>query len=166
MGVSESLVLFAGFVFAHAAWNISDLPKDELLVPIVMTERAGERELMRFEADTQAEAIANAKNWIAKNGSSVDAWVFARDGRMRSKGVLVDAISIEAKAKGMSDAVIFVQRYQPFSKGKFKLLGEPTVAVGSAVVSDTESKHLLAQLLKGVHTHPKAPEFWKEWSKP
>jgi len=34
----DSVVLLAGFVLAHAAWSVSDLPKGELLVPLAVVE--------------------------------------------------------------------------------------------------------------------------------
>ena len=61
--IPESALLLAGFVWAHAAWSISDAP--DLLVPLAMVERNGQREIMRFEADTQEEAIAHVKAKMA-----------------------------------------------------------------------------------------------------
>ena len=58
MAIPEPLLMLAGFCFAHATWSISDLPEGELLVPLAIVEAAGERGLKRFEAATQAEAIA------------------------------------------------------------------------------------------------------------
>ena len=49
----DSLMLLAGFVLAHAAWSVSDLPKGELLVPLAVVEKNGQRQLLRFEAQTQ-----------------------------------------------------------------------------------------------------------------
>src|SRR5262245_42955943 len=93
----ESILVFAGFVFAHAAWSVSDVPKGELLVPIVMVERSGQRELRRFEADTQEKAIAGAKKWIVENEKDLDAWVFAREGKVKEGNTYVDVLTIEAK---------------------------------------------------------------------
>lgn len=166
MAISESIVIFAGLVFAHAVWNVSDLPKDELLVPIVMVERSGERELMRFEADTQELAIANAKKWIAKNGDSFDAWVFAREGQVKENGKYVDTISVEARAKGDKETLMIVQRFQPFSKGKFKLLGQSMVGIDGVILDEKASNPLREQLKRGIDSHPKAAGLWKEWVKP
>lgn len=166
MGIPESLVVFAGLVFAHAAWNVSDLPKDELLVPIVMIEKSGKRELMRFEGETQVQAITEAKKWIAAHEKSFDSWVFAREGQFKENGVYVDALTVEAKTKGMKESVIFVQRFQPFYKGKFKLIGEPIINSGEKELDAAQAKLLRTQLIKGVQTHPKASTFWAEWTKP
>jgi len=69
-----------GFVLAHAAWSISDVPKGELPVPLAIVERQGQRQLFRFEAETQDAAIAKGKATVAEATDSVDAWAFAREG--------------------------------------------------------------------------------------
>jgi hypothetical protein len=57
----DSVVLLAGFVLAHAAWSVSDLPKGQLLVPLAVVETGGQRQLLRFEAQTQEQSIAAGK---------------------------------------------------------------------------------------------------------
>jgi hypothetical protein len=166
MAITESIILFAGFVFAHAAWSVSDLPKDELLVPLVMIEKAGKRELIRFEADSQEQAITKAKAWIAANEASIDFWVFAREGQFKEKGKFVDVLTIEAKSRPMSDSIVFVQRFQPFHKGKFRLIGEPSVSIKGQIVNETEAKRLRKLLIDGVSTHPHASPLWKQWTMP
>lgn len=42
MPVPEATALLAGFVFAHAAWSVSDLPEGQLLVPLAMIEEGSE----------------------------------------------------------------------------------------------------------------------------
>lgn len=164
ISIPESLLILAGFVFGHATWNVSDLPKDELLVPMVMIEKAGQRELIRFEGETQLEAITKAKRWLAENEKSVDLWVFARENQFKENGVDVDALTIEAKARGMSDPVVFAQRFQPFFKGKFRIIGEPIANIGQKAPDPTTSKRLREQLKTGIATHPVAPKHWDEWT--
>lgn len=50
--VSEATLKLGGFVLAHAVWNVSDTDADELLCPLAVVERNGQRELIRFEAET------------------------------------------------------------------------------------------------------------------
>lgn len=59
--IPESVALLAGFVLAHAAWSVSDLPRGERLVPLAVVETAGQRQLLRFEAPTQEQAISDGK---------------------------------------------------------------------------------------------------------
>ena len=57
----DSVVLLAGFVLAHAAWSVSDLPKGQLLVPLAVVETGGQRQLLRFEAQTQVVERADGE---------------------------------------------------------------------------------------------------------
>jgi len=171
MQFPESLITLAGFVLAHAAWNVSDLPNGELLVPLAIVERSGHRQLLRFEADTQEKAIAEGKATLAAHEGDIDAWAFAREGQMQVGGKYVDVLTVEAKQKGSSTSIVFIQRFEPFASGKFKLLGAPTVAIGGdvlprKVVSSTAAATILAQLQAGVQTHAKAVEHWQEWFAP
>jgi hypothetical protein len=73
----EAAVSLVGFVLAHAAWSVSDLLEGELLVPLAMTEKAGQRELHRFAAETREQAIASSKTAMGELSAKVDAWAFA-----------------------------------------------------------------------------------------
>ena len=163
MAIPESLLLLAGFVFAHATWSVSDLPEGELLVPMAIVEKSGQRQLQRFEAETQVKAIMEGKAYLKDNEKNFDAWAFAREGQMLFNGKYVDTLTVEAKANGMSESIVFVQKFQPFSSGVFKLIGEPLVSIGGNQVSDDEAKSLISELNDGVETHQKAVELWPQW---
>ena len=155
--------MLAGFVFAHATWSVSDLPKDELLVPLAIIEKSGQRELLRFEAETQEQAISQGKITMRERENAIDGWAFAREGKMNESGKYVDVLTIEAKGHGMRESVVFVQRFQPLAKGQFKLIGVPMVSVGGKLVSAEESKQLVAGLNLGVQSHSKAAQLWPQW---
>ena len=91
MPIPESALLLAGFVLAHAAWSISDTP--DLLVPLAIVERGGKRQLNRFEASTQEEAIAHGKEAMTALSADADDWVFAREGLMDVKGNVSSMLS-------------------------------------------------------------------------
>ncbi|HET6431572.1 hypothetical protein [Dyella sp.] len=166
MAIPDSLLILAGFVFAHAAWSVSDLPKGEHLVPLAVVETAGQRQLLRFEAETQEGAIIRGKASLRENEGSFDEWVFAREGQVLESGRYVDVLTIEGKAKGMTQSVIFVQRFQPFSTGQFKLVGEPVVSIGGKEIAPNESKQLIEKLYAGARTHTKAAKLWGHWISP
>ena len=153
----------AGFVLAHAAWSVSDLAEGELLVPLAMTEKAGQRELHRFEAETQEQAIANGKTAMGKLSGTVDAWAFAREGQFDEGSGHVDVISIDAWAKGMTASLSFVQKFRPFASGKFELLGDPLVVIDGEFQNPSASSDLLTKLNRAIQSHPKAAEYWSEW---
>ena len=66
----------------------------------------------------------------------------------------------------MVETIVFCQRFQPFSTGSFKLIGEPTVIVGGTVVDADEANPMLKQLRNGINTHSQAAELWSEWQSP
>ncbi|MEO7418462.1 MAG: hypothetical protein ABI163_15485 [Thermoanaerobaculia bacterium] len=173
MSPPDAGLLLAGFVLAHAAWNVSDLPKGELLVPLAIVERGKKRELIRFEADTQEAAIGKGKAMMAELGTSVDAWAFARDGLLRDPetGGAVDVLIIDFWAKGMESPANLIQRYEPFAKrrkfrlfGKeFRLLGEPMVSIDGVALQPRDSKPLLEVILRGIQQHSKVAPLWSNW---
>ena len=166
MAIPESLIIFTGFVLAHAAWSISDVPKNELLVPMVMVERSGKREINRFETDTQAKAIEGGKKWIADNEDKVDSWVFAREGQLNEGGKSIDVLIVEGKSKGMKASIVVIQRFQPFYMGQFKLIGDPIINIDSKEPDAATTKLMRDRLLAGIKSHSKAFPFWTEWTKP
>ena len=164
MKIDDSLLMLAGFTFAHAVWNVSDLLEGELLVPLAIVEKAGERQLIRFEAETQEDAIAKGKETLAQHEAELDSWVFAREGQVNEGGVYVDVLTIEARSVGALDSVVFVQRFQPFASGSFRLIGEPLVAVDGRQLPEEVAAPMLRRLNDGVLTHGKAAALWSEWS--
>jgi hypothetical protein len=166
MSLPNAGLLLAGFVLAHAVWNVSDMPKGELLVPLAIVERGEKRELIRFEADTQEAAIAKGKAMMAELGKSVDAWAFARDGLLRDPetGRAVDAVTIDFWAKGMESPANLIQRYEPFAtRRKFRLLGEPMVLISGVALQPKDSMPLLEVISRGVQQHPQAAPLWPSW---
>ena len=166
MSLPDAGLLLAGFVLAHAVWNVSDLPKGELLVPLAIIEQGDKRELIRFEADSQEAAIAKGKAMMAELGTSVDAWAFARDGLLRDPetGRAVDVLTIDFWAKGMESPANLIQRYEPSAKRrKFRLLDDLMVSIDGVVLQPKDSKTLLEVILRGVQQHPKAAPLWPSW---
>ena len=163
--ISESALLLAGFVLAHAAWSISDSP--DLLVPLAIVERNGQREIMRFEADTQEEAITHGKARMAALGTEVEAWAFAREGLFNEKAGKVDVISVDLGARGSNKRVTLIQRFEPYSKRQhFRLLGDPQIIIGGQLQDSAKVKDMLATVQRGVSQHSKAAPLWEDWHKP
>jgi hypothetical protein len=143
---------------------VSDLPKDELLVPVAVDERNGHRQLLRFEADTQEQAIARAKSAMQASTSTANAWAFARDGFFRRGGKKVDVISVDFWSQGMSTPVTLVQEYEPFAKsGRFRIVGDPLVVVNGRLQTPEAAADVLAYVRAGVRSHPKVSPLWDSW---
>jgi len=158
-------LLLSGFALAHAAWSVSDLPKGDLLCPLAMVEMNGERLLTRFEAATQAEAIARGKESMAKMTETADAWAFARDGLIRAKdGSKIDVITIDFWSKGMAHPASLIQRYEPFAEhGKFRLIGDPELVIDGVVQTQDQTKEAIQTINQGIANHSKVAAMWEGW---
>src|SRR5262245_1383542 len=141
--VPDALVLLAGFVLAHAAWSVSDLPKGELLVPLAIVEKDGQRQVLRFEAATQEQAIATGTATLARRQADVQAWACAREGLMRDASGKVDVLTVDAWTKGMPRPISFVQRFTPAATGAFRVTGNATVIVDGKALTDAEAAGLV-----------------------
>ena len=159
----DPLILLAGFVLAHAAWSVSDLPKGELLVPLAIVEKNGQRQLLRFEAQTQEQAIAEGKTTLTNLQPELDAWAFGREGLMPEGTGKVDVLTVDAWAKGMARPITFVQRFSPYSSGAFRIKGDAMVVVDGKALEGTEAARLVRRLYDGVLQHPKAGRLWQAW---
>lgn len=163
MVASEPAGLLAGFVLGHAAWSVSDLPAGELLVPMAMVDNSGERRLVRFESETQERAIAEGKKFVSEQQAASSAWALAREGQINSGNGPVDVLLIDVWAYGMEDPITFIQPFQPFAAGEFKLLGPAVPVVDGAMLDEAESQPYLEFLYRGVSSHGKAAELWPTW---
>ena len=161
--IPDALVLLAGFVLAHAAWSVSDLPKSEVLVPLAIVEKGGQRQLLRFEAPTQEQAIAQGKTMLARRQADADAWAFAREGVITEKAARVDVLSVDAWAKGMPRPASFIQRFSPAAAGAFKLKGDALVIVNGKALEGPEAARLSQRLHDGAAQHPKVGPLWPGW---
>jgi hypothetical protein len=159
----DSLVLLAGFALAHAAWSVSDLPTGELLVPLAVVEKDGRRQLLRFEAKTQEQAIAQAKAALIQRQPELDAWALAREGVMSKGAGKVDVLSVDAWAKGMGQPITCVQEFIPYSSGTFRVGGDALAIVDGRTLAGAEAARLVAKLYEGVRQHPKAGQQWQGW---
>jgi hypothetical protein len=70
---------------------------------------------------------------------------------------------VEVWSKEMPSTVTFIQRYQPFSSGQFKILGPALVGIDGIAQGAEESKRLDNILYRGVSEHPKAGSLWAQW---
>ena len=162
MAIPDSAFLLAGFVLAHAAWSISD--GSDLLVPLAIVERNGQRKILRFEAPTQEEAITQGKAQMASLSTNVDVWAFAREGLFDETTGKVDVISVDIGAKGNVQRVTLVQRFEPYGKRHhFRLLGDTTVVIDGHIQDSAKVKDLVSVVRSGVSQHTKVAPLWDSW---
>ena len=165
--LSTAPFTLAGFTLAHAVWNVSDTAEDELLVPLAIVEREGQRQLLRFEADTQEAAIADGKATITQHADALDAWAFAREGSWRPTGPAgppQDVLTVEFSGAGMDRPAVVLQ---PFARVRadtvFRLLGDPIFVIDGRIANDPRPDARDA-LMTGIRAHPTAGNLWAAWA--
>lgn len=164
MTIPAPALRLGGFVLGHALWNVSDMPDGECLVPLAISEHTGERELLRFEAETQELAIRMGKAEMVQLTGAVDAWAFARDGVFNEGTRSTDVITVDVWARGMKTPVSIVQRYEPFAnRGRFKIIDAPLIIIQGEMVDPSEHEAALSELYHGLFQHAKAAELWEGW---
>jgi hypothetical protein len=153
----------AGLALAHALWNVSDFDDpDEVLCPLAFTLDGKQRELLRFEADSQEEAIDQAHARLSDDATLV-AWAFAREATMRSPAGPQDVVLVEAWCDGLDEPVLFAQPFAPASRGAFALLGAPLVLVEGKPLPEEVAAPVLDRLRAGVLSHDEAAARWETW---
>src|SRR5262249_14591317 len=98
------------------------------LIPFVIIEQDGKRELHRFATDRLEHAQQRARDFIAALPQNTGAYAMAYDGYITIEGVKFDAILVEASERGRPAAVRMAQRYAPkrFLKS-FQTVGNPAL---------------------------------------
>jgi len=159
----EALTL-GGFVLAHAAWSISDVEPGELLVPFVIIESGGRRQLTRFEGESQEAAIERGKQATRKATDTADAWAFAREGLMPRGGYKVDVLVVEFWARGMTQPALLLQQFSPLKQGQsFRLIDDSQVAISGQILDLVDARPVLEQVRNGVESHAKVAPLWAGW---
>lgn len=163
MDIPATTTHLAGFTLAHALWNVCDFEdEDEILCPLAFTTDGKKRELLRFEDDTQEDAIEKAHAHLAGD-DTLTAWAFAREGLMQTAAGPIDVVLVEAWSEGMAAPVVFAQPFTPATAGAFVLLDAPLVlAVGQALAPDAAAP-VLETLRAGVLSHDEAAKLWESW---
>jgi len=163
----KAATLLGGFVLAHAVWSVSDTSPAELLAPLAIIERSGQRTLQRFEAQTQVAAIENGKRAIAEAMRTSDAWAFAREGALRvpaTNPITSDVIVVDFWAKAMPTSATAYQRFERSTpKRPFRLIGDPEIAIDGKMLDAHAAKSIVEALLRGVASHSQVAPLWKDW---
>ncbi len=96
------------------------------LIPFLMSSEGEKISMQRFAAERLEEATSMGRQEAASVPRSVRLAAFAYDGYVTIDAKKYDAVMVEAYERGMPQAVVFAQRYQPVSGGtKLELIGNP-----------------------------------------
>ena len=163
--IPHHALALGGFTLAHATWSVSDLPDSELLCPFAILVRQGKRELLRFEAETQAEAISEGKRVMAEE-KDAEAWAFAREGAwpMQEGGEAQDVLVVDFWAEGLLNPLTVIQPFERYTKsGRFCVVGEMIIAVNGQILDSASSGKVIEGIKAGIQEHSKVAELWHTW---
>jgi len=164
MVIDDEALYLAGLALAHALWSASDLEGDDMVVPLAFVRDGVEIKLLRFESDTQEQAIRSGHERMQELRAEGKAWAFARDGIVREENVPVDVIVVEAWATGSDDVATIVQRYVPYARDRrFRLQGPMQLALAGNVIPTDSAGGALAVVRDGVFSHTAVAEIFPTW---
>lgn len=152
--LSTASIKLGGFLCAHALWILSDLPPGDMYVPQALCSKNGAMELVVFEADTQAEAIAHGKQFLQSEASNFDHCATARDGQVMTEAGYIDVLIVEL-VEAASESVVVLQPYR--AQDGFQLLGNEVVATET---SDLDVEKFRATFREGAKEHTDAVAVW------
>lgn len=163
---TESLFL-AGFTLAHATWSVSDTAADELLCPLAIIEDGDERRLLRFEADSQEQAIEAAKTAMTEWQQNASTFAFAREGQWRPKGANTqpeDVLTVEFWAPGMEAPQALLQPFARASTGApFMVAASPVLVLSGRMFSPRDTQPALDVVRQGIDSHSRVAPLWATW---
>jgi hypothetical protein len=161
---TERAVRFGGMVLAHAAFIASDLPQGELICPFAILTKDDRRQVVPFEAESQAEAVENGKASLAEFKDHIDYWGFGREGLWSEPDATdkADVLIVSTWTHGMEEPVNLLQRFRPAATGQFLLLGPVEIVIGGQVLSPDMAAPLLALVSDGIAMHPSQVP-WASW---
>lgn len=160
--MTELAAKLLGFIMAHSALIGDSLQPGELLVPYVIIENAGKREVLEFEAETQQIAVQNAENKLKSLIGSVDAWAYSQDGLITLEdGKKQDVFLIKVWVKGLKEPL---QAYQMYTPHPFKLIGNVQILnYENSGLSLNEVTQFESSLSEGINSHKSAAIKWNSW---
>lgn len=101
----EKTARLAGFIAAHAIWSVSD---GETLITMIGSEDAdGQRKLDRLVTPRIEESVARGREQLLTNPEHVARAALAFDGYITLPDGKTDAIFVEAREYGSSEALPF-----------------------------------------------------------
>lgn len=98
------------------------------LIPFVVVELDGKRELHRFATERLEEGQQRAREAVAALPPTATAYALAYDGYLTVGDMKFDAILVEASERGRPSGVRMAQRYTPkrFLRS-FQIVGNPAL---------------------------------------
>ena len=135
-----------------------------MLCPLAFVEQKGKLELIRFEGETQEEAISKGKEYINLNKDIVDVSSFAREGLFTEQHKKIDVILAECWAKNELEHCSVIQKFlRNEGDGKFILLDDPIILINGIIQAGQKENELKEKIEKGIQSHSKVALLWNQW---
>ena len=165
--IPSAALSVAGFALAHAAWSLSDGEDGDLLCPLAIVEQHdGTRRLMRFEADTQEDAIIAGKAAMREATVSSAAWAFAREGAWRAMGGdgSGDVLAIDLWSADMAGVATLMQPFERATRGaRFRIAGVAKIVLGDRLLERDAAATIIEGIVAGVSAHAIVAKLWPTW---
>lgn len=95
------------------------------LVPFVLVEAEGGRDLARFVTGTLDGSVDEARRYLLGRSDALRA-ALAYDGYFTLDGTRYDAVFVEAQEAGRASSIVLCQRYRPRRRRRpFQTIGPP-----------------------------------------
>lgn len=161
---TDRAVRFGGMVLAHAALIASDLPAGELICPFAIITKDDRRQVVPFEAESQAEAVENGKASLSELKDQIDYWSFGREGLWSDPDATdkTDVLIVSTWTHGMEEPVTLMQRFRPSATGQFLLIGAVDIVIDGHVLTPDKAGPLRALVSDGIALHPSEVP-WASW---
>lgn len=157
-------ILLLGFTLAHAAWSIAEAEAEELLCPLALIGQNEKLELIRFESETQEDAISKGTEYINLHKDNISVSSFAREGLFTEQNNETDVIVVECWAKNELEHYSIIQKFIPNEgKGKFRLLDEPIILINGVIQVEGRATELKEKIEQGVLSHSAVAPLWNQW---
>jgi hypothetical protein len=150
-------VKLGGYFMAHAVWSVSE---GEALVPILGTEKGGERKLTRLASDTLEEAVARGHDMLRTNPDGAARAVLIYDvfltlGRSRTDALMMEVVDYGLAAKPMKVAIPY---RAAASEGGFAVHRPKFM---TATELEPQALRTLGEaFFAGVHAHEQGSAVW------
>lgn len=147
----------AGYLAAHAIWNVSDGPGSMPMLAYSMAD--GSKQMVGLAHDDLDAAIQRGKDQLATNEMDALDAVLAYDGTITVKGESCDAVVLELRTYSSPDAVLVLGvPYTPSTPGPFAV-HNPKLLIKEHL-EDFDTEAFFESFLNGAESHA---DGWKVW---
>lgn len=150
----------AGFFTAHSVWLASS--RQGPVIPILASEKDGERALQRFENEGSMEkAVNRAKQLLVDNPGLADCGIVIYDAFVTIDEHRSDALVVHGMEYGGSAATIeIIQPYRPANATEGFAVMQPKVSLPDEIVGRADQ--LIEAFFRGLDSHEEGGPLWTD----